>query len=63
MLYIKYIEGRSFIMTPLPTLASTFFLMSLNFILIGIVAQILETNKEKKENINFVEAEIDLELK
>ena len=63
MLYIKYIEGRSFIMTPLPTLASTFFLMSLNFILIGILAQILETNKEKKENINFVEAEIDLELK
>ena len=61
MLYIKYIEGRSFIMTPLLTLASTFFLMSLNFILIGILAQILETNKEKRKY--FVEAEIDLELK
>jgi glycosyltransferase involved in cell wall biosynthesis len=58
MLYIKYFEGRSFILTPLPTLASTFFLMSLNFLLIGILAQILDT--KKKEEKKFVETEIDL---
>lgn len=40
MIYIKYVKGYSFILTPLPILASTFFIMSINFLLIGILAQL-----------------------
>ena len=51
MIYWKYFVSGSFIRTPLPVLAVFFFLTGINFILIGIIAQILiiKNNKEKSE--------------
>jgi len=54
MLYIKYVLGRSFILTPLPILATTFFIMAVNFLLIGILAQ-LNTPKKYKSTISVKE--------
>lgn len=41
MLFLKYAQDTSFIMTPLPNLVTIFFLSGLQFILIGIVAELL----------------------
>jgi len=51
MIYWKYFVSGSFIRTPLPVLAVFFFLTGINFILIGIIAQILiiKNNKKKSE--------------
>jgi glycosyltransferase involved in cell wall biosynthesis len=62
MIYLKYGLGGSFILTPLPMLSVTFFLLGVNFILIGIVAQLITVrNEENRKNINenFIETIID----
>ena len=62
MIYLKYWQGGSFILTPLPMLSVTFFLLGVNFVLIGIIAQlIIVKNEENKEKINqnFIEEIID----
>ena len=62
MIYLKYFENTSFIKTPLPMLASTFFLMSINFLLIGILAH-FNFNKnmdETSDKKNFVEFKKDI---
>ena len=62
MIYFKYGLGGSFILTPLPMLSVTFFLLGVNFILIGIIAQLIAVkNEENQENINknFIETIID----
>ena len=62
MMYLKYGLGGSFILTPLPMLAVTFFLLGVNFILIGIIAQLITVkNEEDQKNINkkFIETIID----
>ena len=62
MIYLKYGLGGSFILTPLPMVALTFFLLGINFILIGIVAQIIIAKDEgNKQDINqsYIEEIID----
>ena len=50
MIYWKYFVSGSFIRTPLPVLAVFFFLTGINFILIGIIAQILIIKNNKKNS-------------
>ena len=62
MIYLKYGLGGSFILTPLPMVALTFFLLGINFILIGIIAQIIIAKDEgNKQDINqsYIEEIID----
>lgn len=62
MLYLKYVQGGSFILTPLPTLSVSFLLTGVNFILIGIIAQlIISKNDGKKQDINqnYIETIVD----
>lgn len=41
MLYIKFVEGLSFISTPLPTLSAIFFIVGFQAIFMGLIAEIL----------------------
>lgn len=52
MLYFKFIDNQSFILTPLPTLVVFLLMAGLNFILIGVVVQVFinSTNKNNKQN-------------
>ncbi len=50
MIYWKYFVSGSFIRTPLPVLAVFFFLTGINFILIGIIAQIMIIKNNKKNS-------------
>ena len=62
MIYLKYVQGGSFILTPLPTLSVSFFLTGVNFILIGIVAQLIISKKDEKKqdiNQNYIETIVD----
>ena len=62
MLYYKYAVSGSFILTPLPILVVFFLLTGINFILIGIIAQlIISKNEGKKQSINqnYIEKIID----
>jgi len=62
MFYLKYFENISFIETPLPILGSTFFLMSINFLLIGILAHFnfSKNFEDNKSNKHFIEFEKDI---
>jgi len=62
MVYWKYAVSGSFILTPLPVLSVFFLLTGINFILIGIIAQLIISNdEEKKQNINqsYIETIVD----
>jgi len=61
-LYLKLAEGKSFISTPMPLLTVVFIIIGIQFILMGLLAEILtriyfESNHKKvyliKEKINF----------
>jgi len=53
MAYLKYALGRSLVESTLPIVSVSFFLTGVNFILIGIIAQlIIAKNDEKKQDIN-----------
>lgn len=41
MIYLKYFEGTSFIKTPLPILAAIFVIVGIQFILMGLLAELL----------------------
>ena len=65
MIYWKYFVSGSFILTPLPTLAIFFLLTGINFILIGIIAQILiikNSQKEKETETGEIEKTINKEI-
>ncbi len=58
MIYWKYFVSGSFIRTPLPILSVFFLLTGINFILIGIIAQIIIIKNSKKKTEN-EESEIE----
>lgn len=64
MLYFKFIKGISFILTPLPILTSILIVLGVQFILMGLLAEIFTRTYQKsgdiktyviKEKINFDE--------
>tara|TARA_Y100000590_G_scaffold168471_1_gene192698 strand:- start:1390 stop:2349 length:960 start_codon:yes stop_codon:yes gene_type:complete len=64
MLYIKYILGRSFILTPLPLLVVFFLIAGLIFLFIGILAQLIINQQMPKGNdLSFIKEKIHFKLK
>ena len=49
MIYLKYVYGTSFILTPLPILSVFFFMSGLIFLFIGFISQLI-INQSKKAN-------------
>jgi glycosyltransferase involved in cell wall biosynthesis len=49
-LYLKFTEGRSLILTPLPLLSSFTFLTGITFLLLGLVAEILMRTYYESQN-------------
>lgn len=50
MLYFKFIKGISFILTPLPILTSILVVVGIQFILMGLLAEIFIKTYQKTEN-------------
>ena len=59
MIYIKFFLGRSFILTPLPVLASLFLSMSFTSLMLGFVCEIFIKNQKKDISQNLSSYEID----
>ncbi len=54
MLYFKFFLDASFILTPLPTLAALFAIIGIQFILMGLLAEIFVRQKEEGEKPDFL---------
>ena len=52
MAYLKYALGRSLVESTLPIVSVSFFLTGVNFILIGIIAQLIIAKNDVYRNSN-----------
>jgi glycosyltransferase involved in cell wall biosynthesis len=51
MVYLKLAEGISFIITPLPTVVAMFTLMGMQFVLMGLLAEIFVRHRNKERQL------------
>lgn len=63
MLYLKIVEGKSFIITPMPLVVALFALVGVIFMLMGILAEMIVRRENKATPMEFdIREEIDIAL-